>query len=291
MGFMIRTVLVCVLVVFAGSGCQHFHIGGGDREAKNRPAVRTVRVAGIVLKWVPADKETNYKRAEPLIREAAAQGADIVMTTECFLNGYAIRNKKIPLDEWRALGEVIPGGEYLTKLQRLSDELDIHLVAGMLERDGDQTHNTAVMIDPDGKLIGKYRKQSLGHEKPRNTPGDASPVFDTAYGKIGLMVCADRREPELIKRLGDNGAELILCPSGGMWGPVKNDHHVQARSRENQVPIVFTHPIEFLVTDVDGEILDRRFAGDQMDVRPGQIDGDEDAQIVAIFDLTVRSKQ
>ena len=65
-------------------------------------------MAGIVLKWVRGDKEANFRRAEPMIRQAAAKGAKIVCTTECFLDGYAIADKSIPLDDFRALGEPIP---------------------------------------------------------------------------------------------------------------------------------------------------------------------------------------
>ena len=72
----------------------------------------SIRVAGIVLKWITADKGRNYSRAEPLIREAAARGAEIVITTECFLDGYAIHDKSIPLEAYRALGEPVPDGPY-----------------------------------------------------------------------------------------------------------------------------------------------------------------------------------
>src|SRR5262245_45043933 len=68
------------------AGCQSPRGG----EAK---AARTVRVAGLVLKWVRADKETNFRRVEPMIREAASHGAQIVCTTECFLDGYAVADK------------------------------------------------------------------------------------------------------------------------------------------------------------------------------------------------------
>ncbi len=257
-----------------------------------KPAVADgkVRVAGIILKWITAEKEMNYERAEPMIREAARQGAQLVVTTECFLDGYAIRDKTIPIDAWRALGESIPGGVYLERLQSLADELDIHLVAGMLEREGRATYNAAVIIDPEGRLVGSYRKQHLGHELVRNTCGDSSPIFETPYGKVGLMICADRRYPETIRRLGENGAELIICPSGGMWGPEKNDHHLQARSRENEVPIVFVHPIEFLVTGPDGAILDRRFIGDKMDIPSDRVGNADDLSEVALFDLSVPSK-
>lgn len=285
------------ILLVAGCGLPHAAPESDARSAISPAATvssapkDTVRVAGIVLKWITADKERNYQRAVPLICEAAARGADVVITTECFLDGYAIRDKTMPIEDWRALGEDIPGGKYLRRLQELADELDIHLVAGMVERVGRTTHNAAVLIGPDGELIGEYRKRRMGHELVRNTPGDASPVFDTPFGKIGLMICADRRYPKLIARLGNNGAELILCPSGGMWGPVKNDHHLQARSRENRVPIVFVHPIEFLVTARDGSILDRRFAGDDMSLEADQIGGPADAQLVAIHDLAVLARR
>jgi len=247
-----------------------------------------VRVAGIVLKWITADKEENYRRAEPLIREAAAQGAQIVMTTECFLDGYAIRDKSIPLDQYRALCEPIPDGPYITRLRHLAAELKIHLVAGMTECESGNTYNTAVLIGPDGRVIGKYHKHLLEHELVRNTPGSTSPVFDTPLGKIGLMICADRRVPDLIKQLKTNGAQLLLCPSGGMWGPKENDYILQDRSRENHLSIVFVHPVEFLVTSPTGAILDQKLIGDQLFLNTGEINSTKDQHLVAIYDLPMR---
>lgn len=244
-----------------------------------------VRIAGIILKWVPAQRELNYSRAEPMIRRAAAAGAQIVVTTECFLDGYAIRDKSMPPEAWRALGEEIPEGPYLRRLRHLADEVDIHLVAGLVERDGDRTYNTAVLIGPDGRVIGRYRKQKLGDERARNTAGCESPAFDTPHGRIGLIICADRRDPEVVRRICANGVDLLICPSGGMWGPKDNDHHVQARSRENRVPIVFVHPIDFLVTGPDGAILERRFVGREMDVSGRRIGSEQDVCEVAIFDV------
>src|SRR5262245_951270 len=86
-----------------------FNIGPTTvRAAEPSKEDNTVKVAGIVLKWVRTDKEANFRRAEPMIREAAKNGARIVVTTECFLDGYAIADKNIPLDDYRALGEPIP---------------------------------------------------------------------------------------------------------------------------------------------------------------------------------------
>ena len=259
-----------------------------DREDSLVGEQSTVRVAGIVLKWLRTDKEANYRRAEELIREAAGGRAQIVCTTECFLDGYAIKDKSIPLDEYRALGEQIPGGVYFEKLRDLADELEITLIAGMLEADGEQRYNTAVVIGPDGKLIGRYRKQELGHELVRNTPGRDSPVFETEHGRVAVMICADRRYPELVKRLCNNEIDLLLCPSGGMFGPESNDHFLQSRSRENEVPIVFVHPAEFLVTSPEGEIEARTILGDRLEIEAEDVGGEADSKQVFYSDVEVR---
>jgi predicted amidohydrolase len=244
-----------------------------------------VRVAGVVLKWLRTEKEANYTRAEQLITAAAQGGAQLVCTTECFLDGYAIDDKSIPLDDYRALGEPIPAGKYYQRLRQLADRLNIYLVAGMLEADGDHRYNTAVFIDPDGKLIGKYRKHKLEHELVRNTPGTETPVFTTPFGRVGIMICADRRDPDLVKRLRDDGASFLICPSGGMFGSKSNDPIVQARSKENGVPILFVHPAEFLVTDSHGEIRARTILGDRLKITTNEIGGAHDKNDVFFFDL------
>lgn len=244
-----------------------------------------LRAAGVVLKWLRTDKESNFARAEKLITKAANEGAKLVCTTECFLDGYAIEDKTIPLEQYRALGEPIPDGVYFQRLAKLADRLNIYLVAGLLEADGEKRFNTAVLIDPQGKLLGRYRKQRLGHEHERNTPGTESPVFVTPFGKIGVMICADRRDPDLVKRLSDAGADFLLCPSGGMFGSKTNDPIVQARSKENGLPILFVHPAEFLVTDSRGEIRARTILGDRLEIETSEVGGKNDVNEVYFIDL------
>src|SRR5262245_46370401 len=181
--------------------------GDATGQAQEKPT-KTVRVAGLVVKWVRGDKEANWKRIEPLIREAAKQGAKIVCTTECFLDGYAIGDQNIAKDAYRALGEPIPSGAYFQKLAALAKELKIYLIAGLAEADGDERYNTVVLIGPDGRLIGKYRKQVLGHETRFNTAGKESSVYETPFGKVGLMICADRTVAKVVRRFCDNGADF-----------------------------------------------------------------------------------
>jgi predicted amidohydrolase len=257
--------------------------------AEEKPAPN-VRLAGIVLKWVRCDKEVNFRRIAPLIRKAARKGAQLIVTTECFLDGYAIADKGIPEEDYRALGEPIPTGTYCRRLAALAGKLKIYLVAGMLEADGPRRYNTAVLIGPDGKLIGKYRKQKLGHESVRNTAGTASSVFATPFGKVGLMICADRTDPGIVRRFCAKGADFLICPSGGMFGPKNNDPIVQARSRENRVPIVFVHPAEFLVTGSDGSIRERVLLGEHLLVGKEQLGGKSDSKRVCYFDLPLARK-
>jgi predicted amidohydrolase len=275
----LRRIVLSLAVLFVnGAACSR----------AEAPA-KSVRVAGIVLKWIRGDKAANYRRAEPLIREAATNGAKVVITTECFLDGYAIADKSIPLDVYRALGERIPEGEYFKRITDLARELKIHLVAGMLEADGNDRFNTAVFINFQGKLVAKYRKQKLGHESVRNTPGHSSSVHDTPFGKMGMLICADRTVPSIVGRFRENGAEFLICPSGGMFGPKKNDPIVQARSRENHVPIVFVHPAEFLVTGPDGSILKRVLLGDVLLVSGVEKGGPRNENRVCYFELPLNS--
>jgi predicted amidohydrolase len=275
------------LAVMATLCCRTAAAGQNGEGLQTAPEQPTVRVAGIVLKWLRADKEANFLRAAALIREAAEHGAEIVCTTECFLDGYAIKDKSIPLDEYRALGEKVPGGEYFERLSAMVADLKITLIAGMLEADGEHRYNTAVVIGPEGNLVGRYRKQELGHELVRNTPGTESPVFDTPHGRVAVMICADRRYPDLVKRLCDKNVDLLLCPSGGMFGPESNDHFLQDRSQENEVPIVFVHPAEFLVTGPDGAIETETILGDRLEIEQDDVGGETDRNRVFYFDMTL----
>lgn len=266
--------------IFQTALLQKVTIIAGEKPAETSPPSATVKVAGIVLKWVRGEKGANYRRVEPMIREAAANGAEIVCTTECFLDGYAIADKSIPLETYRKLGEPIPTGEYFQKLAELADELDIHLAAGMTEAEGDLRYNVMVLIGPEGELLGKYRKHRLQHELVRNRHGSAMPSFATKLGKVGIMICADRREPKLVEGICRAGAEYLLCPSGGMFGPAKNDGFLQDRSRENRKWIVFVHPAEFLVTNPEGEIVQRTILGDRLLVKPEELDTEGDSRQV-----------
>jgi predicted amidohydrolase len=222
---------------------------------------QTVRIAGVVLKWLRSDKEANYQRGAKMIREAADGGAKIVITTEGFLDGFMNGDRTIPLATYRSMAERIPGGEYFARFSKLAKELEIYLAIGTAEFDGGHTYNTVALIGPDGRLIGKHRKTKMNpFEAIRDTAGEESTVLDTAYGRIGFRICYERSFPELLKQTCEAGADYVVLVSGGTFG-AGNTRTVQARSRENGRYMIFVHPTQFLVTGPDGSVVKDEMVG------------------------------
>ncbi|HJZ54864.1 MAG TPA: carbon-nitrogen hydrolase family protein, partial [Gemmataceae bacterium] len=130
--------------------------------------------------------------------------------------------------------EPIPGPstEYFGQLAK---QHNLYIVPGLLERDGHLVYNVAVLIGPDGNVVGKYRKVCLprGEVEGGIAPGSDYPVFQTRFGKVGLMVCYDGFFPEVARELTNRGAEVIAWP---VWGC--NPLLAQARACENHVYVV-----------------------------------------------------
>ena len=259
----------------------------------SRQPLKTVRIAGIVLKWVRGNPALNFARIEPMIREAAANGAEIVVTTECFLDGYAVRDKSISVEDYLAMGEAIPDGEYFRKFADLARELGIYLALGLHEDSGNTHYNTAALIDPNGELVGKYHKHRLGHEIDRHTAGTEFPVFETPHGTVGMMICADRGRRHIWQGLSDSGADFFFCLSGGSFGPVKNDSGMRMLTAEQDKYMFFVHPSEFLAIAPNGSVADVQMLGEAtqggnaMLISEAEIGSARDQNKVCYFDLPV----
>ncbi|RUL88815.1 carbon-nitrogen hydrolase family protein [Tautonia sociabilis] len=189
---------------------------------------RTVRLATVHHR--PVDGSTPEAKREqfaPLIAEAARQGADLVVLPETLT--YFGSGKS-----FAEVAEPVPGPstEYFG---RLAKEHDLYVVAGLVERDGHLIYNVAALLGPDGSLVGKYRKVTLptSESDAGIMPGSDYPVFDTRFGKLGLMICYDGFFPEVARQLTINGAEVIAWP---VWGC--NPHLAEARAAENHVFVV-----------------------------------------------------
>ena len=192
------------------------------------PAPRKVRLAAVHFRpgggKSPAD---NCRMYEPLIAEAAKQKADLVVLGETLT--YVALGKSFP-----EVAEPVPGPstEYFGALAK---KYDTHIVAGLVERDRHLIHNVAVLLGPDGKVAGKYRKVCLPRSEIESgiAPGSEYPVFETRFGKLGLMVCYDGFFPEVARELANRGAEVIAWP---VWGC--NPMLAAARACENHAYVV-----------------------------------------------------
>ena len=161
-------------------------------------------------------REQNMARAEQMIREAASKQAQILLLPEVFHELFFITDLNT---RYFDRAEPIPG-PITEAMQQLARELEVVIVAPIYERVGRSVYyNSAAIIDADGSLLGVYRKNhiplnTIFYEKLYFKPGNLGyPVFDTRYGKVGLLICHDRHYPEGARALALNGAEIVLIPS------------------------------------------------------------------------------
>ncbi|MBS0211150.1 MAG: carbon-nitrogen hydrolase family protein [Planctomycetes bacterium] len=194
-----------------------------------RPTGRIVRLAAVhaVPKSAEKTPDGNRRFFEPIIAQAAEQRVDLLVLPESLTwmgTGLAMADVSEPVPG--------PSTEYFGALAK---KHHMHLVPAIVEREGKLIYNTSVLIGPDGEIIGKYRKVTL----PRSEielgvqPGNEYPVFETRFGRVGMMICYDGFFPEVARQLANNGAEVIAWPVAGC-----NPLLAAARACENHVYVV-----------------------------------------------------
>ena len=237
--------------------------GSARLEPVAAPAPRTVRVAAVHHR--PSGNRTAAENVEEFCRfvaRAGAAGADFV----CLPEGITVVGTG---QSYVEASEPVPGPT-AQRLGAAAREHGLHIIAGVYEREGAAVYNTAVVIGPDGALLGKYRKVCLPREEIEGgiTPGDDLPVFDTAFGRIGVMICWDVFFPEPARVLARKGAEIIFLP---IWGG--NLTLARARAIENQVYLVSsTYDMKTAVFDREGEILGEATDADPVVIRELDLD-------------------
>jgi len=177
---------------------------------------------GLVQLSMSADTGDNLVRAIAGVREAAQQGAAVVVLPELFRSRYFCQSEDAAQF---ALAEAVPGPSTET-LGALAKELKIVLVASLFEkRAAGLYHNTAAVLDADGAYLGKYRKMHIPddpryYEKYYFTPGDLGfKVFKTEPAQLGVLVCWDQWYPEAARLTAMQGAELLIYPTAIGWHP------------------------------------------------------------------------
>jgi len=178
------------------------------------------------------EKERNLAACLARMEEAAAAGAQLLVLPECAIPGYMFGSG----DEALPFAEEIPGPS-TAALERECARLGLHVVCGLLERDGDALRNAAVLVGPDG-LVGTYRTTHLPFLGVDRfvVPGDALPVFDTPLGRIGIEICYDLRFPEVTRTLALQGADMVAHPTNfPMAAKIQTELITVARAAENRI--------------------------------------------------------
>lgn len=220
---------------------------------------RVVKFAAIQLSksW---DLEDNLNKAKKAIREAAQNGANVILPQELFAAPYFCKKQEAKYFE---LAEETENCRLIKEMSALAKELNVVIPVSYFERSGNNFFNSLVMIDADGTVMDNYRKSHIpdgpGYsEKYYFSPGDTGfRVWQTKFGKFGVGICWDQWFPELARSLALHGAEAILYPTAIGSEPQdptldSRDHWqrtMQGHSAANLVPVIASNRVGTEVDD------------------------------------------
>jgi predicted amidohydrolase len=213
-------------------------------------------LAGLRVLPTPWDKQGNFDLLERYTRQAAAAGAQVVVTPEGFLEGYVWNDdnpKDFSRERYLAVAEAFDS-PFMGRVADLARELGIYLLVGYAERRDDRMYNSVIIYSPEGDVVSRYSKSHTANDEPFNTKGSEFPVVDTPLGRWGTLICMDRQLPETSRILAVKGAEIIFVPAWGMCGEM-NDVMMRTRAFENGVHVAFVHPKRCLIIDPVGTIM------------------------------------
>ena len=203
----------------------------------------TIKVAAAQIQAFSLEQaQQSLAAVGRAVQQAAESGVDLLVLPECAYPAYLIRS----VDAYRA-ADVLPPSEYIITLARLARKNKLHIVSGYIEDVGTHLYNSAVLIDSAGQEVGTYRKSFLwAADNSYFKPGERIGVFETALGRIGMVICADTRVPEIIAKQIIDGAQVIAMPTcwvnvatePGCYENPQPEFLISARAREFDVPFV-----------------------------------------------------
>ena len=199
--------------------------------ARNEVSSRIVPV-GLTQMACSENAAANLRKQVALVERAAKQGAKIICTQELFTSQYFCQ---VEDHRFFKLAETIPGPS-TDALSKVAKKHKAVIIASLFEKRADGLyHNTAVVIDADGTILGIYRKMHipddpLYYEKFYFTPGDTGfRAWDTAYAKIGVLICWDQWFPEGARLTALQGAQILFYPTAIGWHPTEKAEYGKAQ--------------------------------------------------------------
>ncbi len=225
----------------------------GTRQAPDgRFSLRLALMQSVPVKW---DLKANFETFLRLLDDA--KGADIFITPECWLDGYAAPDKASTPDKLREVAQPLDTSPYLERVAEEARKRNMYICFGFSSVEDGQIFNAAGLWDNQGQRLGVYHKTHLQTHDLQYSPGMDLPVWPTPWGNVGTMICADRRWPETARTLRLKGAKLILNPTYGMHH-LANEWWMRTRAYENQCYIAFAHPEVGFVTTPRGGLAAKR---------------------------------
>lgn len=271
--------------------------------------MRAVKAAAVQMRCCD-DVKANIARAEELVREAAAFGANIILLPELFERKYFCQERRY---EYYDYAKTMEENDAVRHFAAVAEELSVVLPISFYERDKNRLFNTVAVLDADGLILGKYRKTHIPddhyyQEKFYFTPGDTGfKIFSTKYGTIGVGICWDQWFPETARAMAVMGAELLFYPTAIGSEPILDCDSMphwrrcmQGHSAANVMPVIAANRVGLeevspceengnqksalnfygssFITDGTGEILK-------------SMDREKEGVIVQEFDLDVLCKE
>lgn len=219
--------------------------------AQANSKVRLGLFSAIPTFW---ELEGNWQTFERTVAAHAGEGVDLIITPECYLDGYVVTAKDWIPQRFAAVAQDVKTSPYIQRLRVLAAKYKVYVLFGFTEESDGKFYDSAIMVDRRGATVGIYHKTMLQNHDLRFSPGQVLPVFDTAWGKMGILICADRRWPESARVERLKGARITLIPSYGMWD-LNNEWWMRTRSYENGNFLAFAHPRTAFVSDPHGQIV------------------------------------
>lgn len=242
------------------------------------------------------DREATLAKAEKLVREAAAKGANIIFLQELFETPYFCQRHDFEYMDLATTPEENPA---VKRFQKVAKELDVVIPVSFFERAGNAAFNSIAIIDADGTVLGKYRKTHIPDGMPYAekfffTPGDTGfKVWKTKYATIGVGICWDQWFPEAARCMALLGAEILFYPTAIGSEPVLQTDSkphwqrcMQGHAAANIMPVVASNRIGHEVQkDSEMTFYGSSFIADETGGLVAEADRETEGVITAEFDL------
>ena len=257
---------------------------------------RTITVAAIQTSY-GRDMKANIDKTIGFVREAAKQGAQVILPSELFQNIYFCTTQE---EHW--FKEAYPALTHpcVTGLQPIAKELNVAIPVSIYEKDGPKYYNSIVMLDAGGEALGIYRKSHIPdgpgyQEKYYFRPGDTGfKVWDTKFGKVGVGICWDQWYPECARAMALQGADILMYPTA--IGSEPHDAMIdsalpwqramQGHAVSNAIPVIASNRIgEEENEGKTQSFYGRSFIADQLGTLVKEFKSNEEGILVHTFDL------